>query len=597
MRNQTETVPTPSFKLTSLGQSIFKERYQRHSEEEWEGGANRLGTVMATAEHNGKAEEFGVRFAEQINTGRFMPGGRIWYGAGRAAQQMLNCYVTPTEDTREGWGQTLYDLIVISGTGGGVGMNYSPVRGRGYPIQRMGGHSTGAVSLMQMCDKVGSELVAGGGRRMAIMMCLDINHPDISEFIETKLDLKQLTNANVSVVIPPDLPTEDFVRMIREGENIPLQFSGRTDVLGRTINAKELWDRIVLNSYNSGEPGVLNSHLANKMSNTWYFHPLISTNPCGEIWLPAYGCCDLGALVLPRFVVDGKIDWDMLDESVRLGVRFLDNVLTINHYPLEAIKKVCERERRIGLGVMGLHSMLMDLGMKYESPEAFAFVDKLFDKIKTSAYHASVDLAIEKGPFPAFDKRMLDSAFIKTLKPSLRRRIAEYGTRNCAVLTIAPTGTTAMVQGVTAGIEPIFAPAHIRTRFLHGKKAGKAEMRRTLVISRDYVDHPELAQGAFDISVRGHFEMQKICQRHIDNAVSKTVNLPKDFPMDELSELWLEYLPHLKGSTFYREGSRENEPLQAIPLKDIQKVMDEWTEEKEYEDSFSIECPSGVCTI
>jgi ribonucleoside-diphosphate reductase alpha chain len=329
---------------------------------------------------------------------------------------------------------------------------------------------------------------------------------------------------------------------------------------------------------------------------TYWSGGLLVSN-CGEIWLPSMGCCCLGALVLPRFIKNGKVDWDKLDETVRVSVRFLDNVLTVNNYPLPEIKDMCEKERRIGLGVMGLHSMLMDLGLPYESQDSFDFVDKLFEKIKISAYHASVDLAIEKGPFPLYNHKMLDSGFMKGMKNSVKRRVKEYGVRNCALLTIAPTGTTSMVHGVTGGIEPLFAPAYIRRRFMKTDKAGEKKTIETLVVSKDYTDHPEIAQGAYDVSVRGHFEMQKVCQKHIDNATSKTINLPKDFPVSELSDIWLEYLDCMKGATFYREGSRENEPMSPIPLKQAKKIIESWGGETEFEQNYSLDCSKGTCDL
>lgn len=899
------------FKPTGLGEKIFQERYARNSDESWEEAASRVAYNISLAEQNGKTEVVEEQFKKEIVEGYFMPGGRIWYGAGRPSSQMLNCFVIPTSDSREGWGKTISDTIVVSGMGGGVGTNYSPVRGRNYPIMKMGGHATGAVSLMRMVDGVGYELVGGGGRRLALMMALAINHPDIIEFIHGKLDLEQLENANISIIIPDDYKTEQLVDDIKNNRNIKLKFNGLNDVFDREINLAELWDKIVKNAWQCGDPGVLNGYLANQENNVSYLYKLICTNPCqpadatvltptgistigkikigdtiwsgkrwtkvvnkwstgikqvneyhttngvflgtenhrivsrgkkievgsaesidaaigpyeryltnvqavmdglvigdggvhkasnnlvglyigekdqdyfdshiadligdhrpginpkfyevettiehfelpktyereipdryfyavpavkasflrglfsangsvinnrialkassfklisqvqimlsslgiqsyytvnkpttikfsngdytcresydlnistdrskfigsigfiqeyknekikiiptvrhetsniteitprgieevfditvddpdhtywtggllvsncGEIWLPAYGCCCLGALVLPRFVRNGRVDWDRLDETVRTGVRFLDNVLTMNTYPLPEIRQVCENERRIGLGVMGLHSMLMDLGMKYESPEAIEFIDKLFSKIKHSAYHASVDLAIEKGPFAGYTAEFLNSPFVKRLKPSVRTRIKEYGIRNCALLTIAPTGTTALVHNVTGGIEPLFAPVCFRRRFVKTDMAGEKKTQKTLIVSKDYLDHKELAQGAYDVSVRGHFEVQKTCQYHIDNAVSKTINLRKDFPVEELSDLWLEYLPYMKGSTFYREGSKKDEPLEYIPLEEIENVIKTWDGEIEYENE-TMDCPSGACEI
>jgi ribonucleoside-diphosphate reductase alpha chain len=586
------------FEPRGMGASIFHERYARSPEETWDEASRRVANHVAQAEENGKVANYSERFYQQIVTNRFNPGGRIWYGAGRPKAQLLNCFVVPTADSREGWGKTTSDVIIISGLMGGVGINVSPIRPRGYAIKGTGGVATGAVSLMELINGVGNVIVGGGGRRMALMLCLDINHPDLEEFLSAKLDLEQLNNANISVVIPSKMAIEEFQQKVREGEEIELEFNGIPS--GKTVNARDLWNRLVQNAWESGEPGVLNGYLANKMNNIWYHKELISTNPCGEIWLEEYGCCDLGALVLPRFVEDDKFNWDDLEESVRLGVRFLDDVLTVNHYPLTEIKENCENVRRIGLGVMGLHTMLMQLGMKYDSAEGQAFTDKLFGTIKNTAYDSSISLAIEKGPFPAYDPRFLEGGFAKTLKRGIRNKIKEYGIRNCALLTIAPTGTTSMMSGVSSGIEPLPAVVYNRTRFIPTED-GRRERKTELVVEEAYAKYPEVAQGASDISVENHFKMQTIVQKHIDNAVSKTINLPNDYPIDDLADLWLEYLPHMKGSTFYRWGSREFEPISPVPRDQWVKVMAEQNGSTVYEfnieDFLTIDCPGGVCEV
>ena len=548
--------------------TIFQERYARTPEETWAQACWRVADHVAKAEENGKYEKYRERFNEELVENRFMPGGRIWYGSGRPKAQLLNCFIVPTSDSREGWGKTISDVIVVSGTGGGVGINCSPVRPRGSDIKGTGGKATGAVSLMQMIDRVGDILVGGGGRRLALMLCLDINHPDLEEFLNVKLDLNQLTNANISVVLNID-PAE-FTEAIRNDGSIHYSFGGRNT--GESISARKLWKTLVENAWKSGEPGVLNSYEANAKNNIWYHKPLVSTNPCGEIWLEEYGCCCLGALVLPRFVNAGEINWDQLDTTIRLAVRFLDDVLTVNYYPLADIKENCEQVRRIGLGVMGLHSMLLELGYKYSSDEGKQFVDQLFSFIKNVAYDASVTLAAEKGPFPAYDTRFLESGFAKTLKRGVRGKIREHGIRNCALLTIAPTGTTGMVAGVSTGIEPLFAPVYYR-HYYKPTDDGSRKLAKELVVTPEFERFGELAEGAYDVSVRDHFEIQTIVQNHIDNATSKTINLPKDYPVGDLAEIWLEYLPKIKGTTFYREGSREFEPLTPVRLADAAKAV------------------------
>lgn len=584
------------FAPQGLGLTIFNDRYA-FPDESWDEAAWRVAAHVASAETNGNVKKYADRFYQQLVSNKFNPGGRIWYGSGRPKAQLLNCFVVPTADSREGWGKTTSDVIVISGLMGGVGINLTPVRYRGAPIKGTGGVATGAVSLGQLINGVGNVIVGGGGRRMALMLDLALNHPDVEEFLKVKLDLDELNNANISLVIPDNMPTERFVEMVRNREDIELEFNGVPT--GKSINAGWLWDTLVENSWKSGEPGILNGYLANKMNNIHYYKPLISTNPCGEIWLEAYGCCDLGALVLPRFVNDGEFDWDALDESVRLGVRFLDNVLTVNHYPLPEIKENCENVRRIGMGVMGLHTMLLEMGMKYDSDEAFQFVDQLFGTIKNTAYDSSVNLAIEKGPFPAYDPKFLDSGFAKTLKRGIRNKIREHGIRNCAMLTIAPTGTTSMVSGVSSGIEPIPAPVYWRTYFKPTEDGSRVRERELVVEEAFHKYDPEILQSAIDVPIRAHFEMQKIVQKHIDNAVSKTINMAENADKQEFSDLWLEYLPYCKGTTIYRFGSREFEPISPVPREEWDEVVkgQEVHDEMTVDEFMALDCVGGVCEL
>lgn len=587
-----------------LAQTIFNERYTIYPGESWDDASLRLAQHVASAELNGRREPTAIEFYEEIVTNRFMPGGRIWYGSGRPRAQLLNCFVVPTHDSREGWGKTIHDVIVISGMGGGVGVNCSPIRPRGSRIHGTGGVATGAVSLMDMINAVGDVLVSGGGRRLALMLDLNITHPDMPEFINAKLNKSKLNNANVSVIIDKRLNTDLFVDKVRTGKEFDLTFSGTHH--GKQ-NAKELWETIVSNAWSSGEPGVLNGDLANRESNIWYHKPLVSTNPCGEIWLEEYGCCDLGALVLPRFVNDwGHIEWGQLASTIRTAVRFLDNVLSVNEYPLPEIRDNCNTVRRIGLGVMGLHDMLIKLGYKYSSESAREFVDDLMNFIKIEAYQASIDLAEEKGPFPAFQEEFLMSGFVQRAIPEeLQFQIQEKGIRNCAVLTIAPTGTTGMVANVSTGIEPIFAPAYWR-RFYRPTLDGSRQLDKELVINPHWDEllekdgNVDVLEGAYDVSPEAHFEMQKICQQHIDNATSKTINLAQSYSVESLSDLWLEYLPYVKGTTFYRAGSRGEEPLEAIPLEEakhlvhnrnIHHALASITEQN------MMDCVDGVCEI
>jgi ribonucleoside-diphosphate reductase alpha chain len=593
-----EQLPQAGFNPKGLGDTIFKQRYARYDSESWESACDRVATHVAQAE-NGSREKWRGRFYQKLSEGLFVPGGRIWYGSGRAKGQLLNCFVVPTDDSREGWGQTVKDMLIISGTGGGVGTNYSPIRPRGTPIKGTGGEATGAVSLMEIINQTGEVIKAGGGRRTALMMCLRYDHADIMEFLNAKLDLERLNNANVSVLVD-----DDFFKQVENNEDIVLKFRDRPvlDSEGneRTIPAQELWNKIIENSYESAEPGILNIGLANKMNNIHYYKPLIATNPCGEIWLESYGCCCLGAVNLAQHITDGEMDWESLADTVNVGVRLLDNVLDVNQYPIKEIEINCQKVRRIGLGIMGLGHALVKMGYKYGSEEGNAQVDKMMKFIKERAYEASTFLAVERGPFEAYTEDFLNSGFVKTLPRRIKQNIREHGVRNCALLTIAPTGTTSMVMGTSSGIEPIFAPGYIRRYYDSDNKSNDRILKEEMVIDPLFKELYESGAdmssfiATSDLSVRNHMEVQAICQKHIDNSISKTINIPNEYDISDYGDLMLEFGPQLKGITVYRQGSRGNEPLTPIT---VEQAIESLKSDEAVEGAAANDCPSGVCEL
>lgn len=633
---------TTMYEPEGFAETIFRQRYAISENETYFQACERVANHVAQAE-NGKRDKWTNRFIEVMAENRFIPGGRIWYGSGRAKGQLLNCFVVPTADSREGWAKAVSDMLIISGTGGGVGMNFSPIRPRGTPIRGTGGEATGSVSLMEVINQTGEVIKAGGGRRTALMMCLRYDHADILEFMNrkfNKLDLNpetvketvrdafpnlppadlervvelfsaenedifkhlikheldmRLKNANVSVLVD-----DEFFEKVKNDENI--EFNWRNKEVG-TIPAKEIWDMIVLNSYTSGEPGILNEGLANKMNNIHYHKPLISTNPCGEIWLEEYGCCDLGAINLSSHLLPDRsdFDWDKLADTALVGVRFLDDVLDVNTYPTPEIEANCREVRRIGLGIMGLGHSLIMLGLRYDSSEGRRKVEQLFNFLKKKSYEASTYLAVERGAFEAFDAdKFLESGFCKTLTKGTRAKIREYGMRNCAVLTIAPTGTTSIVAGTSSGIEPVFAAGYKRRYYADSDDSNERVLQEEVVIDPLFT---ELYQqgvdvsafvSAHEISVEDHLRIQVSVQKHIDNAVSKTINIPNDYDIEKYSQLLLKYAPQLKGTTVYRSGSRGNEPL--VPLSASEAV--EYIEANEsIIGTAQSDCPSGVCEI
>lgn len=592
------------FQPEGFSEQIFKDRYAFTESETWEEACQRVARQMSSAETSEKVEKYQEKFFDILVNNFFVPGGRIWYNSGRPNPQLLNCFVLGNElDSKEGWARLSYENIVTSMTGGGCGQDYSDVRPNGAVISGHRGICPGPVELMRLINHNGKSVRAGGGRRVANMFSLDGEHPDVLEFLDAKLVKGELDMANVSVRMRN---TQKFIEAVKNDSDWELSWKGQYK---KKIKAREFWDKIVKNAYDSAEPGFLNMELALSESNIHYVEDLVTTNPCGEIFLSPYDCCCLGHLVLTRFVKDSEVDWHLMAEVIRNAVRFLDNVLSVNSFPLPEMKAKSTKLRRIGLGTTALADMLILLGIKYGSKEGNEFIDKLYRFISKAAYEASVMLAIEKGPFPACkpDKH-LESGFMKRMPKKIRALVKEHGIRNCAILTQAPTGTVSILSGnCSAAIEPIFGFAYWRNYW-------DGEVRK-----RELCFHPLFKQfldegkdvshfvAARELSIRDHMEVQKIVQSHMDNAVSKTINIAKEFAdITKMSELWLEYLPYLKGTTFYREGSRnyvdesgvEHEPpLVEIPLDEALRLYKEEKEKITINKEDEIDCATGICEI
>jgi ribonucleoside-diphosphate reductase alpha chain len=599
-KDEAATAMQDEFVPTGFSLKIFKDRYAFTEKETWQEACQRVAHQMAIAETPEKQKPYLDKFYSILSANLFVPGGRIWYNSGRTNPQLLNCFVLdPAKDSKEGWGKSASNMIITSMTGGGCGDDFSDVRPRGAPISGQKGVAPGAVELMRLIDGCAKPVRNGGQRRVALMFSLDLDHPDIEEFLSAKLTKGELTFANVSV---RSKDTKAFIKAIKNDADWELSWKGKYK---RVVKARDIWNTIVKNAYNSAEPGLLNWELVESESNIYYIEPLVTTNPCGEIALSAYDCCCLGHLVLTRFINNDSIDYALLGNTIRTAVRFLDNVLTVNSYPLPEMKAKSQNLRRIGLGTTALADTLAILGLKYGSEEGNKFIDKLYRFISKVAYESSVMLAVEKGAFPLCDpSKHAESGFMKRMPEKIKSLVREHGIRNCAILTQAPTGTVSILSGnCSSGIEPIFAPAYER-RYWDG------EERKT-----ELVFHPLFEQfmkegkdvshfiAARDLAVRDHMEVQKIVQRHVDNAVSKTINIAHDYPIEEVEKAWLEYLPYLKGTTFYRENTRgfvmadgtvELPPLSAIPLEEAKR---RFSEEHKVDAAEVDDCASGLCTI
>lgn len=607
--------------LTGLGQEIFESRYAYPGETKWADRAKVIAKTMASAEKDSDKEKVEKMFYEAIGSADLIPGGRIIFGSGRnrGKHNLLNCYVIIPEDNVDSIGKTVMDMYRISCAGGGVGFNVSKIRPKGDDIGSVSNSAPGAVSVLKMINEVGEHVRAGKNRRTALMGILNVDHPDLLDFLTVKLDQGQLNNFNISVAI-----TNKFLEAVQLDEDWVFSYNnkeyhsydlnrlnekeGRDEIVRvialdeddalaraenfhkqawtdtfkmvgqRDIKAKELWDVIWKNSVESGDPGIYNIDLANSYTNVSYFERLDSTNPCGEISLPSYGNCCLANINLNNMVLeDGSdLDWKRLARTIRAGVRFLDNVLTVNTFPTEECKTVGERSRRIGLGVTGLHYMLIKLGIRYGSEKCLEFLDRLGATIRDEAYKMSIYLARDKKPFPEFDAdKYLREDFARTLPARIRMLIKKHGIRNAVMLTIPPCGTISMLHGVSSGIEPIFAAMYNR-RYRQNNIWKEALVVDPLF--QEYYDQGKSLEpfvGAYDVTPDEHIKVQATFQRYIDSCISKTINLPADATPESFSQAALDYSPYLKGTTVYRQGSHGNEPLQYIPLtqENIDKYM------------------------
>ena len=627
--------------LDTLGQEIFEARYAYPGETKWSERAKVIAKTVASAERDEDKEKIEKYFYDIVGSGDFIPGGRIIYGSGRnrGNHNLLNCYVIIPEDTVDSIGKTIQDMYRISCAGGGVGFNVSKIRPRGDHIGSVKNSSPGAVSVLQMINEVGEHVKAGKNRRTALMGILNITHPDLMDFLHVKLDQGELNNFNISVAITDrfleaveleedwyftfdnkEYHSYDLIRNYNNGQAlIQVIAQDEEDAIARAenfhkeswddtfeiiqqkdIKARDLWDMIWKNSVESGDPGIYNIDLANRYTNVSYFEKLDSTNPCGEISLPSYGNCCLGNVNLSNMVLDDgtDVDWKRVARTVRTGIRFLDNVLTINKFPTDTCKRVGERSRRVGLGVTGLHYMLIKLGLTYGSEKCLEFLDRLFATIRDEAYKMSIYLARDKKPFPEFDyKKYLNEDFARTLPARIRMLIKRYGIRNAVMLTIPPCGTISMLHGVSSGIEPIFAAMYNR-RYRHAN-IWKEQLVVDPLFKEWYLKGNTLVNfvGAYDISPEEHIKVQATVQKYIDSCISKTINLPSQATPENFSQVALDYAPYLKGLTVYRAESKGDEPLKAIPFtKDnITKYMGGDDYEEKIQTGESCSLTGGSC--
>jgi ribonucleoside-diphosphate reductase alpha chain len=571
-------------RLSDSAIMIARDRYFME-EEDWENCAGRVGHVVAAAE-NSHMMKYAELFSEMIFNQDFLPGGRILRNAGRQAGSMFNCYCIPIGDSREEIGQFYKDSLILWGEGGGIGVNISPLRPKGAIIKKVGGNSSGPVSFLVASDAIAACIESGGSRRAAALALMHVSHPDIMRFIDAKLAHGVLPHYNISVAL-----SEEFLEAVESNNDWEFKFAHQS--YGK-VKARSIWNKIIENMVNCAEPGLLNWDKLSK-NNSYYYDPVVGTNPCGEAVLAPYDVCDLGSLVLPNFITGTvNTNWKKLEEVTKLAVRFLDDVIDINKYVLKEIDIKAHNSRRIGLGVMGLAEYLFAKGLRYGSDKAIVEIEKLMRFIRDTVYDTLVQLAEEKGSFPKFEPVAYGKAsFIRKLPAPLRMAIKEHGVRCVTGLAVAPTGTISLLAEVTSGIEPLFRKAYLRNDRV-SERMYVHHIYRSLLERGEKI--PDWYVDTDDLKPSDHFEVQSVVQKYVDGAVSKTINMPTGTTTRQLSKLTLEYIHDLKGLTVYVDGSREGQILNPVSEKEVAKYIKE-NNITEDMDGEAVKCAAGSCEI
>lgn len=574
---------------------VAREAADRPLETTYAQAARRVAEAIAQVEEPDLRSEIALEFCEEIAAGRFVPAGRVWAGAGSPyTLTYFNCYVVPSpHDSRGGIIETLGQMVAIMSRGGGVGMNVSTLRPRHAIVRGVNGRSSGAVSWMDLYSRATGLVEQGGNRRGALMIQLTDWHPDLLRFLSAKTKSGMCENANISVRI-----SDRFMEALKAHQMWSLQFPDTADphydaewdgdlaawtkkgypvITYDTLPAEEIWKALVEGAWSSAEPGIVFSDRHERLSNSQKFSKLIATNPCGEQPLPAFGVCCLGHVNLAACVTNGKLDFDLVRTAVKTGVRFLDDVVDATPYFLPENEAVQKSERRIGLGTMGLGEVLIREGLRYGSPESLRFIDQLYAEIAHWAYAESVHLAKMKGPFPQWDPAILDTeAFGAKMGPlwsDLREEMALHGMRNVTVLTQAPTGTVGSMMGTSTGIEPFYALTYERRSRL-GTTTQHVAIAEEWLAAHPGEALPSYFVGALDLSPEDHILVQAAIQKWTDSSISKTVNAPESFTVEDANRLYrLAYDSGCKGVTIYRDHSRSEQVLSAdVPASEPKAV-------------------------
>jgi len=549
----------------------------------------RVAKAIASVErrYGGNPKKTEEEFLAALCNLEFMPNSPTLMNAGTELGQLSACFVLPIEDSLESIFTTLKDMALIQQSGGGTGFGFSRLREKGAMVKSTKGVASGPVSFMKIYDSTTEVIKQGGKRRGANIGILLCTHPDIAEFVTVKSGRK-LTNFNISVAA-----TDEFLRKALKGESLALR-SPKDGRIVRKINATTLFGMIMKNAWETGDPGLVFIDEINRRHSLRRVGTIEATNPCGEVPLLGFESCNLGSINLGKMVKDGKVDWRRLREITSLGVHFLDNVIDANHYPIKETEQITKRNRKIGLGVMGFADLLYLLKIPYDSKKAVSLGEEIIAFIFKEAHQMSVELGKSRGSFPNFKNSTWYPQY-----PSMR---------NATCVTIAPTGTISIIADCSSGIEPVFALAFVR-RVMEGKELSeinevfKRELIKRGLFSEELVheisktgsitdlDLPASLKRIFvtslDVAPEIHVRMQAAFQRHVDNAVSKTVNLPKDASMEDVRAIYLlAWRLKCKGITIYRYGSKPEQVLYLGTGKPIVVSTD-----------FAGGCPTGLCPL
>ena len=567
----------------AISTEVLLEKYAKGSESSAEDIHRRVSRALASAEQPADREHWQEEFLAALARG-FVPAGRINSAAGTDIQATLvNCFVQPVGDSvsedvdgKPSIYKALAQAAETMRRGGGVGYDFSRIRPRGAMVKGTHSNASGPVSYMRIFDRSCETVESAGARRGAQMGILRCDHPDLDEFIHAKDD-NGLSNFNISVGV-----TDLFLRAVEADAEFELVHVAEPSAalieagahqrpsdglwVYRKVRARELMDDIVRSTYGHADPGVVFLDRMNQENNLWYVEVIEATNPCSEQALPDYGCCCLGSIDLTRFVQsafepDAGFDWPGFRAVVRTAVRMLDNVLDVTWWPLPEQRREAMNKRRIGLGFLGLGSALVMLGIRYDSDQGSAFGAEVAQAMRDEAYRASIDLAAEKGAFPALDAtRYLQSGFARRLPEDIRNAVAEHGIRNSHLLSIAPTGTIALAfaDNASNGIEPAFSWSYTRRKRMpdgstreyrvedHAYRVFRERGGETSRLPAQFV-------SALDMTAEQHLQMLVAVQPFIDSSISKTVNIPADYPYEAFKDLYIKgWKAGLKGLATYR---------------------------------------------